>query len=67
MRYMAKVLKASLNQRFPEAAEKDVLKVRIQIEYSYVLLSLLTDSLLEMKILIYWCESIFFYMYIYSF
>jgi hypothetical protein len=29
MRYMAKVLKASLNQRFPEAAEKDVLKVRI--------------------------------------
>jgi len=26
---MAKVLKASLNQRFPEAAEKDVLKVRI--------------------------------------
>ena len=27
MRYMAKVLKASLNQRFPEAAEKDVLKI----------------------------------------
>jgi len=26
---MAKVLKASLNQRFPEAVEKDVLKVRI--------------------------------------
>lgn len=27
MRYMAKVLKASLNERFPEAAEKDVLKI----------------------------------------
>ena len=28
MRYMAKVLKAALEQKFPEAAEKDVLKVR---------------------------------------
>lgn len=27
MRYMAKVLKAALEKKFPEAAEKDVLKV----------------------------------------
>ena len=27
MRYMAKVMKASLHDRFPEAPEKDVLKV----------------------------------------
>lgn len=31
MRYMAKILKTSLIARFPEAAEKDILKVFIII------------------------------------
>ena len=33
MRYMARVLKAALEKKFPEAAEKDVLKV-IQINFT---------------------------------
>lgn len=33
MRYMARVLKAALEKKFPEAAEKDVLKVT-QINFS---------------------------------
>lgn len=43
MRYMAKVLKAALEKKFPEAAEKDVLKVNGN-DFSLILIaySLLT-------------------------
>lgn len=38
MRYMAKVLKAALEKKFPEAAEKDVLKVNGN-DFSLILLA----------------------------
>lgn len=42
MRYMAKVLKAALEKKFPEAAEKDVLKVsdkNISLDSSFLQLN----------------------------
>lgn len=36
MRYMAKVLKNSLREKFPQAPEKDILKVFSALSYLYI-------------------------------
>ena len=46
MRYMAKVLRSALMQKFPEAPEKDVLKVHLNIELLYSRVRLVYHNLI---------------------
>ena len=64
MRYMARVLKAALEKKFPEAAEKDVLKVtqinfsetRICASYTQYTIHNTQSTVLKINLLLSYCQ-----------
>lgn len=58
MRYMARVLKAALEKKFPEAAEKDVLKVtQINFSETRICASYTQSIVLKIYLLLSYCQT----------